>query len=70
VTETVTGELKLHGVTKTITFQLQARRGATIAVSGSIPIVFSGYGISNPSGGPATTGSSGTLEFLLDFSHA
>jgi polyisoprenoid-binding protein YceI len=70
VTETVTGELKLHGVTKTITFQLQARQGATIAVSGSIPIVFSEYGVRNPSGGPATTGSSGTLEFLLNFSHA
>jgi len=47
-----------------------ARQGATIAVSGSIPIVFSEYGIRNPSGGPATTGSSGTLEFLLNFSHA
>jgi hypothetical protein len=35
-------------------------------VSGSIPIVFSDYGISNPSGGPATTSSSGTLEFLLN----
>ncbi len=46
---------------------MQARRnGTTISVSGSIPIVFSDYGISNPSGGPATTSSSGTLEFLLN----
>lgn len=70
VTETATGKLTLHGTTKTVTFQLEARRGATIAVSGSIPIVFSDYSISNPSGGPATTGSTGTLEFLLNFSHS
>jgi polyisoprenoid-binding protein YceI len=71
VTTAATGSLTLHGTTKTVTFQPQARRsGNTIAVSGSIPIVFADYGINNPSGGPATTGSSGTLEFLLNFSHA
>jgi hypothetical protein len=32
--------------------------------------VFSDYGISNPSGGPATTGNTGTLEFLLNFSRS
>ena len=71
MTAAATGSLTLHGTTKNVTFQPQARRsGNTIAVSGSIPIVFADYGISNPSGGPATTGSSGTLEFLLEFSHA
>jgi polyisoprenoid-binding protein YceI len=70
VTETATGKLTLHGTTKAVTFQVEARRGDTIAVSGSIPIVFSDYGISNPSGGPATTGNTGTLEFLLNFSHS
>ena len=51
-----------------MTFAVQARRnGTTISVSGSIPIVFSDYGINNPSGGPATTSSSGILEFLLNF---
>jgi polyisoprenoid-binding protein YceI len=71
VTETATGTLTMHGATKTVTFPVQARRsGGTIAVSGSIPIVFSDYGINHPSGGPATTASGGTLEFLLNFSHA
>jgi polyisoprenoid-binding protein YceI len=71
ITETATGQLTLHGTTKAVTFQIQARRsGSTIAVSGSIPIVFSDYGIDNPSGGPATTANHGVLEFLLNFSHA
>jgi len=70
VSETVTGKLTLHGTTKTVTFQLQARRTAsTIAVSGSIPIVFADYGVNNPSGGPATTSDRGTLEFLINLSH-
>jgi polyisoprenoid-binding protein YceI len=70
ITETATGQLALHGTTKTVTFQVQARRsGSTISVSGSIPIVFADYGIDNPSGGPATTANHGLLEFLLDFSH-
>jgi polyisoprenoid-binding protein YceI len=71
VTESATGSLMLHGTTHTVTFPVQARRsGATIQVSGSIPIVFADYNISNPSGGPATTSDHGTLEFLLDFVHA
>jgi polyisoprenoid-binding protein YceI len=71
VTETATGTLTMHGTTKTVTYPVQARRsGSTIAVSGSIPIVFSDYGINHPSGGPATTASIGTLEFLLNFSRA
>ncbi|MFI5100660.1 MAG: YceI family protein [Actinomycetes bacterium] len=71
VTATATGRLTLHGTTKTVTFQVQAKRtDSTIAVSGSIPVVFADYGVDNPSGGPATTASSGTLEFLLNLSHA
>ncbi len=71
VTETANGKLTLHGSTKTVSFSIQARRsGAAISVSGSIPIVFADYGIDNPSGGPATTASNGTLELLLNFSHA
>ena len=70
ITESATGTLMLHGTTRTVTFPLQARRsGATIQVSGSIPIVFADYNISNPSGGPATTSDNGTLEFLLTFVH-
>jgi polyisoprenoid-binding protein YceI len=70
VTETAVGSLTLHGTTKSVTFPVQARRSAsTISISGSIPIVFADYGISNPSGGPATTSNNGTLEFLLQVSH-
>jgi polyisoprenoid-binding protein YceI len=64
-----TGKLTLHGTTKTVTFPLQAKRiGATIAVAGSIPVVFADYDISNPSGGPAQTEDHGELEFRLNFS--
>lgn len=62
----VTGELTLHGTTNTVTFDLLARRnGANIEVNGTIPVTFSDYGINNPSGGPATVGDNGDLEFLL-----
>jgi polyisoprenoid-binding protein YceI len=71
ITETATGNLTMHGTTRTVTFPVQARRsGTTIQVSGSIPITFADWHIDNPSGGPATTGSTGTLEFLLDLTHA
>lgn len=61
-----TGELTLHGVTKTVTVAPQAQRtGSTIKVAGSIPVTFADYGISNPSGGPAQVGDTGEVEFLL-----
>lgn len=71
VTESATGDLTMHGVTKSVTFQVTAQRaGSNIQANGSIPITFADWNISNPSGGPATTGSTGTLEFLLSFSHS
>ena len=71
VTENATGNLDLHGVTKSVTFSLTAQRnGSQIQAVGSIPITFSDYNIDNPSGGPASVGNSGTLEFLLDYTHA
>jgi polyisoprenoid-binding protein YceI len=71
VTETASGTLTLHGTTRSVTFTVQARRsGSTISVSGSIPVVFANYNIDNPSGGPAQTSDNGTLEFLLNFTHA
>jgi polyisoprenoid-binding protein YceI len=61
-----TGDLTLHGTTKSVTITLAAQRaGATLKVAGSVPIVFADWGISNPSGGPATTEDHGSLEFLL-----
>ncbi len=67
-----TGRLTLHGETRAVTFALQAERtGDLIEVSGSIPIVFAGWGIENPSFPPfVTTQNHGELEFLVKFSQA
>jgi len=63
-----TGKFQLHGTTKNVTFKLTARRtGNVIAVQGDEPITFSDYNIDNPSGGPASVGDSGQLEFVLQF---
>jgi len=71
VTANATGKLTLHGTTKTVTFPVQAKKtGGTIVVNGTIPVTFADYGIDNPSGGPATTSDSGSLEFLLNFAHS
>jgi polyisoprenoid-binding protein YceI len=66
VTPKATGKLTMHGTTKTVTISLTAERsGSAIQVVGSVPITFSDYNIDNPSGGPASVGNSGTLEFQL-----
>ena len=66
-----TGDLSLHGVTKSVTFDIKTQRdGANIKVNGTIPVVFADYRISNPSGGPATTEDHGVLEFLVVFARA
>lgn len=62
------GKLTLHGTTKDVTFSIKAQRnGAHLEANGTIPITFSDYDIDNPSGGPASVGNSGDLEFLLVF---
>jgi polyisoprenoid-binding protein YceI len=62
----VTGNLAMHGVTKSVTFTLQAEyTGSSVKVNGSIPITFADWNIQNPSGGPAQVGDTGTMEFLL-----
>ena len=67
-----TGKLTLHGVTKTVTIPLTARRTSnSIEVNGSLPITFADWNISNPSfGGTVTTEDHGLLELLLKFAHA
>jgi polyisoprenoid-binding protein YceI len=61
-----TGDLTVHGVTRSVTIELQAQRsGSTIKVAGTAPVVFSDYGIPNPSFGPAQTEDHGEIEFLL-----
>jgi polyisoprenoid-binding protein YceI len=64
---TAHGNLTLHGTTKAVTFTLKAElTGGKIEVSGQIPVLFSDYGIPNPSlAGFVTTQNHGILEFLL-----
>ena len=68
VTASATGDLTLHGTTKSVTFDVQSQlKDGKIEVNGTIPIVFADYGIPNPSFGPASTEDNGVLEFLLVF---
>jgi polyisoprenoid-binding protein YceI len=61
-----TGELTMHGTTKTVTIPIKAKRlDNVIAIQGITDITFSDYNIDDPSGGPASVGDSGQLEFLV-----
>ena len=71
VTATATGELTLHGVTQPVTFDVTAQAsGGKIGVLGSIPVLFSDYGIQNPSYGTVKTEDDGLIEFVLVFAPA
>jgi polyisoprenoid-binding protein YceI len=67
-----TGDLTLHGVTKSVTFDLTAQQTSDkIGVQGNVPIVFADYNIDNPSiAGFVTTEDKGLLEFILLFERA
>jgi polyisoprenoid-binding protein YceI len=66
-----TGELSIHGVTKTVTFTVTGKRsGSAIQIAGSIPIVFADYNIDNPSFGFVQTDDRGVMEFLLNLARA
>jgi polyisoprenoid-binding protein YceI len=66
VTATATGDFTIHGVEKTVTFDLIATRAnGTLVVNGSIPVTFADYGIGDPSFGPAVVQDHGVIEFLL-----
>jgi len=68
VTIPASGMLTMHGSTKDVTIDLKARRnGAHLEVNGTLPVTFSDYGINDPSGGPASVGDAGEMEFLLIF---
>jgi polyisoprenoid-binding protein YceI len=68
VTVPATGELTLHGTKKAVTIDVTAKRsGGTIAVQGTIPVVFADYGIPSPSFGPAEVEDHGEIEFLVTF---
>jgi polyisoprenoid-binding protein YceI len=72
VSASTSGELTLHGVTRTVTIALQAmRRGGVIAVAGSLPIVFSDYSIVKPNSfSVLTVDDHGIMELHLLFTHA
>ncbi|MEY2443461.1 MAG: hypothetical protein QOE00_41 [Ilumatobacteraceae bacterium] len=70
VTATATGDLTMHGTTKSTTFDLQATtENGKIGIIGTIPIVFADYGIPNPSIATVTTADHGELEFIVVFGH-
>ena len=68
VVTTATGDLTLHGVTISNTFEVTAEgNGERIGVLGNIPILFSDYDIDDPSFGVVSTEDNGLLEFVLVF---
>ncbi|MEO6469001.1 MAG: YceI family protein [Acidimicrobiia bacterium] len=65
---TATGDLTLHGTTKSVTFPVDAKKeGARIGVLGNIPVTFADYTIENPSNAVTKVGTDGLLEFVLFF---
>ena len=68
ITASATGDLTLHGVTKSVTLDVTAQRnGGVIDVLSSTNVKFADYDIDNPSNGAVTTDDNGTIEFLLTF---
>ena len=69
VTATATGDLTIHGVTKEVTFDVEAKLvGDTITVASKdpVPIVLADYDIQKPTGGPiASIADKGSFEFLV-----
>ena len=71
ITATATGDLTLRGVTKPVTFEVQATFiNGRIGVLGQIPVVFADFGIPNPSIATISTEDNGLLEFVLIFDRA
>lgn len=65
-----TGDLTLHGVTRSVTFTLSASvKNGRIGIVGWIPVAFADYGIDNPSFATVTTDDHGTIEFVLVLAH-
>jgi polyisoprenoid-binding protein YceI len=66
---TATGNLTIHGVTKSVLIPVEARlAGNVVTVTGSIDILFSDYGMSRPTSFLVLTiADHGTMEFQLQF---
>ncbi len=72
ITATVTGDLTLRGVTRSVTFDVTAEVASVdgtdrIGVLGSIPIEFDDFDIPEPSIGSVSVEDNGLLEFVLVF---
>jgi polyisoprenoid-binding protein YceI len=67
VTATATGDLTLHGVTRSVAIPIEARlSGDVVSVTGSTEILFSEYGISQPQSFVVlSVDDSGVMEFQL-----
>jgi polyisoprenoid-binding protein YceI len=65
------GDLTVHGVTRSVQIPIQARRqGGIIAVAGSIPIVFGDYGFQGPSSfAVVSVNDHGVMELHVLFTH-
>lgn len=65
-TLSVTGELTVHGVTQTVTAELEAGlSGDGGQIAGSIPITFEDFGVTAPDLGFVSVEPTGFIEFLL-----
>lgn len=68
VTVNAEGELTLRGVTNPVTFPITARLvGDEIETTGQIPVLFSDYGIDNPSNPAVSVRDEGKVEFSIVF---
>ena len=69
VNATATGDLTIHGVTKEVTFDVEAKLVGdtiTVATKDPVPVVLADYDIQKPTGGPiASIDDKGSFEFLV-----
>ncbi len=69
VTASATGDLTIHGVTKSVTFDVEAKLdGSTIrvATASPVPVKLADFDITPPTGGPvASVEDAGSFEFLV-----
>lgn len=66
VEESLTGDLTLAGVTRAVTFTVQARSDGTVGeIAGQIPITFADFGVTAPNLGFVSVEDNGFVEFQL-----
>ena len=72
ITATATGDLTLHGVTKSVQVTFQAERsGGVVTVTGSTNVVFADFGFEGPSSfAVLSVEDHGVMEFQVHFRHA